>query len=156
MAAQTRYGYSIPKGVPGGKVDISFDEVVTRNSEAEDGKIKFGMAVVKGTSAGTGVTVPASGKTVEDFEGVVLHHINTEQERDGSIVIKKGSVLSVMKKGHVWGRLASDATPAYGKKAYVVIDGTDAGTFTHTQGSNVDIGAKFGKESDDGIAVIEL
>lgn len=156
MAAQTKYGYSTPKGVPGGKVDISFDEVVTRNSEADNGKLKFGMAVVKGVSEGTGVTVPTSGKTAEDFEGVVLHHINTEQERDGSIVIKKGSVLSVMRKGHVWGRLASDATPEYGKKAYVVIDGEDAGTFTHTQGSNVDIGAKFGKEKDDGIAVIEL
>lgn len=29
MAAQLNYNYGTPKGVPGGKFDIAFDEVVT-------------------------------------------------------------------------------------------------------------------------------
>lgn len=156
MTAQINYNYSTPKGMAGGKVDIAFDEVVTRQNEAEDGKLKFGMAVVVGTSPGNGVTVPTTGKTRDDFEGVVLHAENTEQERDGKIVIKKGTSVGVMRSGHVWGRLADGAEATYGKTAYVVLSGEDAGTFTPVADSNVDIGARFGKYSDTGIAVIEL
>ena len=60
------------------------------------------------------------------------------------------------RRGHVWVRTASDAVPAYGAKAYVVVGGDDAGTFTHTADGNVDIGAIFGNATDDGIAVIQI
>lgn len=130
MAAQLNYDYGTSKGVPGGKVDISFDEVITRRNEAEDGVLKFGMAAAVGSAPGTGVTVPGVGTTAEKIEGVVLYHPNTEQDMNGNVVIRKGASLGIMKRGHIWGRLASDAFPKYNAKAYVVVDGDEAGAFT--------------------------
>lgn len=153
---QTKYGYSTAKGTPGGKVDISSDKVVTRCVEANDGVLKFGMGVVSGVTTGHGVTLPTTGKKKEDFEGVVLFEQNFEQDVTGKIVIKKGATVGVMKSGKVWARTASTATPDYGKKAYLIVTGADAGLFTHEQGTNVDVGAVFGQHKDDGIAIIEF
>ena len=78
MAAQLDYGYSTPKGVAGGKVDIAYDEVITRKNEEADGVLKYGMAAMIGTSKGTGVKVPVTGATADQIEGIVLHAANTE------------------------------------------------------------------------------
>ena len=156
MAAQLDYGYSTPKGVAGGKYDIAFDEVITRKNEEADGVLKYGMAAMVGTNAGSEVKVPTTGCTADKIEGVVLRAANTEQDMGGHVVVKKDASVGIVRKGHVWCRTASDAEPAYGAKAYVVVTGSEAGMFTHTEGSNVDIGATFGKEKDDGIAVIEI
>ena len=156
MAAHLDYGYSTPKGVAGGKVDIAYDEVITRKNEEADGVLKYGMAAMVGTSKGTGVKVPTTGATAEQIEGIVLHAANTEQDMKGKVVVPNNASVGILRKGHVWGRIASDATPTYKAKAYVVVDGDDAGTFTDKAEGNVDIGAKFGNASDDGIAVIEI
>ena len=142
MAAQLDYSYTTPKGVAGGKYDIAFDEVITRKNEEADGVLKYGMAAMIGTNAGSDVKV--------------LRAANTEQDMNGHVVVKKCASVGIVRKGRVWCRLASDAEPAYGAKAYVVVTGKDAGTFTHTEGSNVDIGATFGNAKDDGIAVVEI
>lgn len=131
MAAQLNYGFSTPKGVAGGKVDLADDIVASRTVEAEDGVLKFGMAVAIGTNAGDGIKMVSSSTTANDVEGVLLHAANTEQDMSGKVVIKSGSTQSVMKKGHVWGWLSSDAVHKYGAKAYVVVDGDEAGSFTH-------------------------
>ena len=55
MAAQLNYNYGTPKGVPGGKFDIAFDEVATRKNENEDGVMKYGLAVAVGTDAGNSI-----------------------------------------------------------------------------------------------------
>lgn len=156
MAAQMDYGYGTPKGVAGGKFGLAFDEAVTRKNEEKDGVLKFGMAVMVGTTPGLTIKVPVSGCTAEQIEGIVLHHANTEQDMKGNVVVHENASLSILKKGNVWGRIASDVTPKYGEKAYVVVTGEDAGCFTNTADSNVDIGATFGTETDDGIAVIEI
>ena len=130
MAAQTNYRYETPKGVPGGKVDIAFDEVITRMNEVEDGALKFGMAVAVGSDPGSNVTLPKTGTTAGQIEGVVLAHPNTEQDRKGRVIVQKGVAVSIMRRGRVWGRITADTVPAYGEKAYVVIDGEDAGAFT--------------------------
>lgn len=156
MAAQMDYNYGTPKGVPGGKVDISFDEVVTRKNEAEDGVLKYGMAAAVGTSAGFGVTIPSADTTAEKIEGVVLCHPNTEQDRKGNVVVRKDVSVGIMKKGHIWGRTADGVTPAYGEKAYVSVTGNDAGTFTNVADGALDIGATFGNATDDGIAIVIL
>lgn len=163
MAAQLDYGYSTPKGVAGGKYDIAFDEVITRKNEEADGILKYGMAAMVGTKAGSGVKVPATGCTADKIEGIVLRAANTEQDMGGHVVVKSNTSVGIVRKGHVWGRIASDAVPAYGAKAYVVVTGEDAGTFTHLDKqtgegtpANVDIGATFGNAKDDGIAVIEI
>lgn len=132
MAAQTNYRYETPKGVPGGKVDIAFDEVITRMNEAEDGVLKFGMAAAVGSDPGSNVTIPKTATTAAQIEGVVLAHPNTEQDRKGKVIVLKDATVGIMRKGRVWGRLAADADPAYGEKAYVVVDGEEAGSFTHT------------------------
>lgn len=156
MAAQKDYTYSTPKGVPGGKADISFDEVITRINEAEDGELKFGMAAAVGSMPGSNVMVPKEDTTAEKIEGVVLCHPNTEQDRKGNVIVRKDATVGIMRKGHIWGRVADGAAPAYGEKAYVSVSGDAAGTFTNAAGGAVDIGAVFGSESDGGIAVIIL
>lgn len=163
MAAQMNYSYSTPNGVAGGKFDIAYDEVITRKNEEEDGVLKYGMAAMIGTAKGSGVKVPASGCTAEQIEGIVLRAANTEQDMQGRVVVRKGASVGILRKGHVWGRTASDCVPAYGAKAYVVVTGDDAGTFTHLAKQtgdgtpdNVDIGATFGNATDSGIAVIEI
>lgn len=156
MAAQMNYSFDTPKGIAGGKVDLSYDEVITRQAEGEDGSLKFGMAVAVGASAGITVKVPVAGTTAAQIEGVLLHAANTEQDMSGKVILKKDTSVSIMRKGHVWGRLASDAVPTYKAKAYVVVSGANAGTFTHQESQGVDIGATFGNVSDTGIAVIEL
>lgn len=156
MAAQMNYNYGTPKGVPGGKVDISFDEVITRTNEADDGALKFGIAAAIGSKPGLNVTVPIAGTTANQIEGIVLCHPNTEQNANGKVVVKKNVSVGIVKKGHVWGRIASGITPAYGGKAYVSVTGVDAGTFTNVSEGALDIGAVFGNEVDDGIAVVIL
>lgn len=163
MAAQLNYGYGTPKGVAGGKVDIAYDEVVTRMNEEADGVLKYGMAAMVGASKGIGVKVPASGATADQIEGIVLHAANTEQDMNGKVVVPNNASVGIIRKGRIWGRLASDATPTYNAKAYVVAGGNDAGTFTDKANqtgdgtpANLDIGAKFGNASDSGIAVVEI
>ena len=155
MAAQTTYGYSIPKGVAGGKVNLFNDEVITRMNEEENGVLKFGMAVMTGATPGATVKI-AKGATKDQIEGVVLCHPNTEHDMDGKVVVKKNASVGVMTQGCIWGRLATGVTPTYKQTAYVVVTGNDAGTFTNVADGAVDIGAKFGKDVDDGIAVIVL
>lgn len=156
MAAQLDYNYGTPKGVPGGKVDISFDEVITRNNEAEDGVLKYGMAAAVGTVPGVNVTVPGANTTVGQIEGVVICHPNTEQDMKGNVIVKQNVSVGIMRKGHIWGRVADGIEPSYGEPAYVSITGDDAGTFTNVADGALDIGATFGNATDDGIAVIIL
>lgn len=154
MAAQLNYNYSTPKGVPGGKFDLADDVVASRINEEESGVLKFGVAVAQGASVNKGIKLPtaASSKIV----GVVLANANTEQDKDGKVIVEKGRTVGVLTHGHVWGRTATDVTPVYGAKAYVVASGAEAGYFTTSSTGTIDINAKFGNVTDEGIAVIEL
>lgn len=156
MAAQLNYEYSTPKSIPGAKADLSVDIVNARRNDEENGVMKFGMAVATGKTAGHSVKVPTA--TTDTIEGVVLHAENTEHDMAGDVIVKKNVTVDVMKLGHVWGRLATGVKPVYGAPAYVVCSGDDAGCFTATaaDGTTQDIGATFGRDSDDGIAVIIL
>lgn len=167
MAAQLSYGYSTPKAIPGAKADLSPDIVVSRRNEANDGVLKFGMAVAVGTTAGK--TVKPVSATTDTIEGVFVAAANTEQDMEGTVIVKKGVICDIMKFGHVWGRLAPGSTagtyvtPTYGAKAYVICSGDNAGCFTPTAvasgtGATADIGAVFGNEYDAtaGIGIIYL
>lgn len=160
MSAQLDYNYGTSKGVPGGKVNLADDEVITRQNEEKDGVMKAGLAVSVGSSAGTTVKIPVAGTKASQIEGVVLAHANVEQNMDGVVTIRKESELGVMKRGNIWARTAEGAEPQYGEKALVVISGKDAGCFTSVEdtenGTTVDIGATFGKDTDKGIAVVVL
>lgn len=156
MSAQLNYSYDIPKGNPGGKFDIGFDEVVTRRNEEDDGVLKYGMAVMVGTTPGATVKVPTAEATAETIDGIALAAANTEHDLNGRVNVRSGASLSILRKGKVWGRLAEGATATYGAKAYVVKSGDDAGCFTNTAEGGLDIGAVFGNASDNGIAVVEI
>lgn len=157
MAAQLDYGYAIPKATPGQKVDISDDTCISRMNEEADGVMKFGMAVAVGEKAGKGVKL-ATGATADTIEGVVLRAENTEQDMKGKTVIAKGTIVSVITQGKVWVRIPKDVQPTYGAKAYVIVSGDDTGSFTPTEGTNVDIGAKFGTDydADEHVAMVIL
>ena len=150
---QKNYEYAGKKGIAGGKFDLTFDEV---NSRACEDELNFGLAVMVGTLEGVQVKLPTSGTTKDKIEGVVLYGANTEQDKDGNIVLAKGTTVSVMKKGKIWVRIATAANVTAGKSAYVVLNGEDAGKFTDDQSGNLDIGAVFGGEKDKEIAVVEL
>ena len=214
MAAQIDYSYSTRKALPGAKADIRFDEVVTRRNEEADGVLEYGMAVQVGATPGVTVKVPVSGATAAQIDGVVMRVANTEEDKNGTLIVPGGAALGILKAGRIWARLASDAVPEYGKAAYVVTDGNEAGYFTSASsaasvyvkcastdsgakevvaddtesptsgqikvaavtpvqsgytpavgdyvvseqihGATLDIGASFGNEAEDGIAIIEL
>ena len=117
------YGYGMSKGVPGGKYDLSSDEVITRTNEEKDGVLRFGMAAMVGTVPGTTVKVPSANATAQKIEGVVLAAENTEQDRKGRLVIQNNASVGIMTHGKIWGRISSDAVPVYRSSAYVVVDG---------------------------------
>jgi len=135
--AQLNYSYETPSGLAGGKVDIGFDTVVSRKNTSDDGDVKFGMGVVKGTVAGKDVKKVVSGSQAGDFEGIVLQEQNVEQNLQGQVILKKGAELSVMTQGNVWGRVATEVetAPTYKATAYLVVDGDDAGSFTNQSSS---------------------
>ena len=154
MAAQLDYGYRTPNGVPGGKVDISFDVVVTRANEEDDGVLKYGMAAFFGTNKGHGIKRPTTASTKDDFQGVVICNANTEQDMNGHVNVKKGANVSCMLRGRIWGRLAPGAEPAYHGKAYVATDGDYAGCFT-SRSAAYSAYVKCGAEDDGAKQVIE-
>lgn len=129
--AQLSYGYKTPSGIPGGKADLNmFEKVATRRIENEDGLVKFGVAVFKGTELGCSVKLGASGSTKDDFEGIVLNGGTVEHDLNGEVIVRKDSVVGVMQRGRIWARLSPEAAPEYKKKAYVVVDGDYNGCFT--------------------------
>ena len=166
---QLTYDYATPVALPGGKVDISFDEVVARINEEEDGAMHYGLAVVNGTTAGSQVKKPTSSSTAANIVGVVIANANTEQDMNGNIVIKNKATLGVMVRGNIWARTVDTTAPTAGTTAYVVPSGDDAGSFTASANNGksgddkveyLDIGAKFGNkaevDTDGGIAIVSL
>lgn len=158
MATQLDYGYSMSKGVPGGKYDLSLDEVITRTNEEEDGVLKFGMVVMVGTTPGTTVKVPVDGVTLGKIEGIVLHAENTEQDRKGHVVVANNASVGIMRYGKIWARVAENVTPVYGDSLYVVVSGDDAGVLSNEEGiGNVKLGGYFiGEAEKEGIAPVLL
>lgn len=142
MAAQTTYSYSTPSGVPGGLLDINPYSTVSRLIE-DATSIKFGLGVVKGTSdqqvkIGSGT-----------FVGVLVERAH-ELEKDNSLKIEAGEAFTVLTKGGIWGRVAYDASVAFGDDLYVGDDGVFAKTGT------TKLNGRFLGAAEDGIAPIEL
>jgi len=153
---QTAYGFNTPIGQPGGLYDLSPVEIDAFLNEENDGVIGFGMGVVKGTAAGTGVALPVSGSAAGDFEGIVVNRRTTENNDNGVPVIKNKATVGVLRYGRIYVKLAEGADPAYGKALYMVKTGTDAGCFTDSSSSTVAIKGRFLTGTIDGIAAVEL
>lgn len=154
---QTVYKYSTPIGQPGGIVDLTNYSIDSFINEANDGVMKPGMGVVRGTTAGSDVKLPATGATAATFEGIVVNGRTKENTMVGGPELKKGCSVGVMRYGRIFGQLAASVTPAYGDAAYLVISGDDAGCFTNTSGATaVAIKGRFLSAASDGIAIIDL
>ncbi len=156
MSVQTVYKYSTPIGQPGGIVDLAPYAIDSFTNEADDGALKPGMGVVKGTAAGVQANLPATGATAADFEGIVTNRRTYENTMTGGPEVKKGSTLGVMRYGRIYGQLAANEEPAYGDAVYLVVTGNDAGCFSKTSTGNVAIKGRFLSAASDGIAIIEL
>lgn len=156
MGAQNSYVFSTPIGQAGGIYDLAPYAVDSFCNESNDGVVKFGMGVVKGTAAGKQVKAPAAGAAAADFEGIVTNRRTTENAIDGGVLVKKGATLGVMRYGRIFGLLAEGAAPAYGDAVYMVASGDDAGCFTESSTGTVAIKARFLSAASDGIAIIEL
>lgn len=156
MSAQTVYSFSTPIGQAGGIYDLSPYAVDAFTNEADNGVMKFGLGVVRGTKPGDNVNVPAAGATAATFEGIVTNRRTSENAILGGVDLRKGCTLGVMRYGRIYGRLATDEAPAYGDPVYLVVSGDDAGCFAKTSTDNVAIKARFLSGASDGIALIEL
>ena len=159
MSAQTSYRFGTPMGAAGGIVDLAPYEIDTFLNEENTGVMKFGVGVVKSTEKpGTCVKLPGSASVAADFEGIVTNNRTTEYDIEGKIAIRKGASCGVMRYGKIYGLLAANAAPTYGADVYLVVNGDEAGRFTHDSSAGVAIGGKFrsGKDATNGVAVIEL
>ena len=154
MSIWTEYNNKTPAGVAGGLYDLTDHAVDSFRIDAADGKVKFGMGVVMGTTPGTDVTVPADASTLDKFVGIVLNGGANEMDVKGVIVVRNSSTQSVMRHGRVWARLAAEAEPAYGDQVHLITSGADAGCFSTTGG--IAINARFITTAQNGIAAIEL
>ena len=153
---QTKYGFNTPIGQPGGLYDLSPVEIDAFLNESDDGVVKFGMGVVKGTEAGTSVKLPKSGATAADFEGIVNNRRTTENDVNGGPVIRNKATVGVLRYGRIYGLLAEGAQPAYGGVPYLVVSGDDAGCFTDSSVGTVAVKGRFLTGAVDGVAVNEL
>ena len=61
MSVQTKYGYATGKGIAGGIFDMYHYPVDSRFNEEENGVLRFGVGVVKGSIAGSNIKLPAAG-----------------------------------------------------------------------------------------------
>lgn len=156
--AQTRYGFSTPKGGAGGILDIAPYAINTFINEEATGVMLHGVGVVAGSTPGTNAKLPAEGAKATDFLGVVVNNRTTELDLEGNMHIKTKAALGVMSWGRVYVRIKDGVEPAFGEAAYLITSGAEAGFFTNVAEDNVAVKARFvgGKDATAAIAAIEL
>lgn len=63
--------------------------------------LKFGMGVVQGKTAGKTVKLPATGATIDKFEGIIMADVR-EMDAQGDVSVAAKSTVSVMHSGRIW------------------------------------------------------
>ena len=156
MSMWTNYTQSTPAGVAGGLYDLTDHVVDSRMNEAAG--LKFGMGVVQGKTAGKTVKLPATGATIDKFEGIIMADVR-EMDAQGDVSVAAKSTVSVMQYGRIWVRIADGVEPKYGDPVHLIINGTGVGCFkAAADGANtLELNARFigGKDSSN-IAPIML
>lgn len=150
MSAQNRYGYSTPIGSAGGIVDLAPYAIDTFLNEEENGVMKFGLGVVKGSNPGVNIALPTEAATAGDFEGITTNNRTTEYDMDGNLAIRKGVSVGVIRYGRIYGRVVDGVEIAYGDPVYLITSGDNAGMFTNSASST---GQEEEGEADDTIAI---
>ena len=154
MSVQTKYGYATGKGIAGGIFDMFHYPVESRFNEEENGVLRFGVGVVRGSLEGSNVKLPVTGATAAEFEGVVVNGFSNQHDLEGKVRIMNNQNIGVMRKGKIWAVLAADQTPAYGDAVHLIVEGDDAGCFATSGG--VALAGRFIGSACNGVAPIEL
>lgn len=154
MSVQTKYGYATGKGIAGGIFDMFHYPVESRFNEEENGVLRFGVGVVRGSIEGSNIKLPAAGATADKFEGVVVNGFSNQQDLEGKLRIMNNQNVGVMRKGKIWVVLKADETPAYGDPVHLITDGDEAGCFATSGG--VELAGRFIGSACKGLAPIEL
>ena len=152
MSMWTNYTQSTPAGVAGGLYDLTDHVVDSRMNEAAG--LKFGMGVVQGKT----VKLPATGATIDKFEGIIMADVR-EMDAQGDVSVAAKSTVSVMHSGRIWVRIVDGVKPKYGDPVFLVINGAGLGCFkTAADSANtLQINARFlGEKDNSEIAPIEL
>ena len=137
MGVQKTYSYATSKGVAGGIYDMFHYPVDSRfNEEA------------------TGVALPTSASTADNFEGVVINGFDRQQDLEGKLYVLNNQNVGVMRRGRVWVRLATGTTPAYGDALHMIVEGDEAGCFAKEGG--IAIPGRFIGAASNGVAPVEL
>lgn len=162
MSVQMSYGYSTPRGIPGGLYDQSPYVVDTRLNEADNGAMLFGMGVVQGSVPGTNIDLPTASSTAADFEGITVNGFTQQHDLEGKIALNNNQSVGVLRQGRLWVRLADEVDPAYGDNVYLSI-GADAGLFYNAEQkaeeivTTIKLNAKFiGGKGSGAVAPIAL
>lgn len=154
MSAQMNYGFATGRAIAGEIYDMFHYPVDSRWNEEKNGILRSGVGVVAGTIPGKNVVLPTGGKTVADFEGIVVNGMTQGHDLEGKVTIRNNQNIGVMRYGRIWVRLAAEQTPAYGDPVHLIVEGGDAGCFA-TEGG-VEIAGRFLGDASDGLAPIEL
>ncbi len=118
------------------------------------GKLHFGVGVVTGKVLGSGVALPTSASTADNFEGVVINGFDRQQDLEGKLYVLNNQTVGVMRRGRVWVRLATGAAPTYGDALHMIVEGDEAGCFAKEGG--IAIPGRFIGAASNGVAPVEL
>ena len=142
MNMWTNYSQGMPAGTAGGFYDLAIHAVVSRLNGQADTALKPGMGVVQGDKPGSNVKIPATGATLEQFEGIVINDVNREMNMDGELLIQPKTTVGVMQYGRIWVRIADGVEPKYGDPVHLIINGTGVGCFKAAAGRCQHAGAQ--------------
>lgn len=131
MSAQTKYGFSTSIGSAGGIVDLAPYAIDSFLNDEDNGKLKFGIGVVRGAKPGIGIKMPTTDSTAAEFEGITTNNRTTEYNMDGDLSIRKNASVGVMRYGRIYARVVDGVTVKYGDALYLLTDGDNAGMFTN-------------------------
>lgn len=154
MSVQTKYGYATGKGIAGGIFDMYHYPVDSRFNEEENGVLRFGVGVVRGSIAGSNIKLPTAEATAAEFEGVVVNGFSNQHDLEGKVRIMNNQNVGVMRKGKIWVIVAEGEEPAYGDPVHLITDGDEAGCFATSGG--VELAGRFIGAVCRGVAPVEL
>jgi len=156
MAAQKTYKYATDRGIPGGIYDMYHYQVDSRNNEENDGKLGFGMGVIRGSVPGSNVKLPVTESTELVFEGITVNGFTTQQDLEGNTRVLKNQTVGVMKRGRIWVRIPEGVEPSYGDQLCLIKTGEDVGCFTNDITGTMQLGGRFIGGASNGVAPVEL
>ena len=160
MSGQLVYQYAPPLGLAGTLDDLSPYSIDSRlNGEAAPGNMLYGMGVMQGATPGVDILVPTAAATAEEFEGIAMNQMTTQQTMGGQVHVYPGGTVGVLRWGRAWARIPAGLAIQYEDPVFLIISGADAGKFTNVDGGAATLAIKAtftGKVGTGSVAVVDL